>query len=60
MKRDVHLVRDYPYPPAAVWEALTARALLAQWMMENDFEPRVGHRFTMKTDPAPGFDGIVT
>jgi hypothetical protein len=29
--------------------------------MPNDFEPRVGHRFTFRTDPVPahGFDGIV-
>jgi uncharacterized protein YndB with AHSA1/START domain len=27
--------------------------------MPNDFEARVGHRFTMRTKPAPGFDGIV-
>ncbi len=27
--------------------------------MPNDFEPRVGHRFTFTTDRGPGFDGIV-
>jgi uncharacterized protein YndB with AHSA1/START domain len=27
--------------------------------MPNDFEPVVGHRFEMRTKPAPGFDGIV-
>jgi uncharacterized protein YndB with AHSA1/START domain len=27
--------------------------------MDNDFEPTVGHRFTLRTDPGPGFDGIV-
>lgn len=59
MKRAVRLKRDYPYPPEEVWLALTDRALLAAWLMPNDFEPRVGHRFTMTTDPAPGFDGIV-
>lgn len=59
MKRDVHLVRDYPFPPDAVWRALTDRELLASWLMENDFAAQVGHRFTMRTDPGPGFDGFV-
>ena len=27
--------------------------------MENDFEPRVGHRFQFHTAPRPGFNGIV-
>jgi uncharacterized protein YndB with AHSA1/START domain len=33
--------------------------LLAQWLMPNDFEPRLNHRFTFRAPPAPGFDGIV-
>jgi uncharacterized protein YndB with AHSA1/START domain len=27
--------------------------------MPNDFAPVKGHRFTFRTKPAPGFDGIV-
>lgn len=27
--------------------------------MPNDFKLELGHRFTMKTDPAPGFDGVI-
>jgi uncharacterized protein YndB with AHSA1/START domain len=27
--------------------------------MSNDFRPELGHRFTFRTDPAPGFDGVV-
>lgn len=59
MKRDLHLVRDYPFPPEDVWRALTVPELIAAWLMPNDFAAEVGHDFTMKTDPAPGFDGIV-
>jgi len=51
--------RLYPHPPEKVWRALTDPELLAQWLMPNDFEPRVGHRFTFRTEPGPGFDGIV-
>jgi uncharacterized protein YndB with AHSA1/START domain len=48
-------------PPSRVWEALTDPAQLAAWLMPNDFEPRVGHRFTFRTDPVPayGFDGVI-
>lgn len=59
MNTSLRLVRDYPHAPEKVWHALTDPALLAEWLMPNDFEPRVGHRFTFRTEPAPGFDGIV-
>jgi uncharacterized protein YndB with AHSA1/START domain len=50
-----------PHPPARVWRALTDPRRLARWLMPNDFEPTVGHRFTFRTDPVPGsdFDGVV-
>lgn len=59
MKRDLHLVRDYPFPPEDVWRVLTVPELIAAWLMPNDFIAQVGHAFTMRTDPAPGFDGVV-
>jgi uncharacterized protein YndB with AHSA1/START domain len=51
----------FPHPRQDVWRALTDSATLAQWLMPNDFEPRVGHRSTFRTEPNPeaGFDGIV-
>lgn len=55
----IHLKVEYAHPPAKVWRALTEPKLIAQWLMENDFVPRVGHQFTLRTEPAPGFDGIV-
>lgn len=51
--------RVYPHPRAKLWRALTDADLLGRWLMPNDFEPRVGHRFTFRTEPGPGFDGIV-
>lgn len=50
-----------PYPPAKVWRALTEPALIAAWLMENDFDPVVGHRYTMRGIPVPavGFSGVV-
>ncbi|HZV05073.1 MAG TPA: SRPBCC domain-containing protein [Gemmataceae bacterium] len=50
-----------PQPREQVWRALTTSTALAEWMYPNDFEPRVGHRFTFRVPPNPkaGFDGIV-
>ncbi len=50
-----------PQPPEQVWRAITDRASLAEWMFPNDFEPRVGHRFSFQVPPNPkvGFDGLV-
>ena len=59
MRRDLTFEVVYPYPPERVWRALADPRALAEWLMENDFEPRVGHRFRFRTNPAPGFDGIV-
>ena len=55
------IIVDYPLSaaPAKVWRALTEPELLADWLMPNDIKPLVGHDFTFRTDPAPGFDGIV-
>ena len=59
MSGRVHFAVTYPHPPERVWAALTEREALEAWLMPNDFEPVVGHRFTFRTSPAPGFDGIV-
>lgn len=50
-----------PHRPEDVWSALTDPAALEDWLMPGDFEPRVGHRFTFRTEPNPqyGFDGLV-
>lgn len=50
---------DLPSPPASVWRALTEPALLARWLMQNDLRPVVGHRFTFRSQPMPGWDGVV-
>ena len=50
--------RLMPHPPEKVWRALTQSALIAHWLMENDFKPEVGHRFTFRSKPQPGWTGI--
>jgi uncharacterized protein YndB with AHSA1/START domain len=37
-------------PPAQVWRALTEPALLAQWLLPNDFAPEEGHTFTFQAE----------
>jgi uncharacterized protein YndB with AHSA1/START domain len=59
MSRSIERTVVYEHPVERVWRALTDRGALAQWLMPNDFEPRIGHRFKFRTDPQPGFDGIV-
>lgn len=44
----------YPYPPQQVWQVLTNRHALAAWLMENDFEPRLGHKFQFQHSTLPG------
>lgn len=51
--------RIYPHPRARVWKAITDRELLGRWLMPSDFEARLGHRFTFRTEPGPGFDGVI-
>ncbi len=51
--------RFFPYLPERLWRALTEGPLLAQWMMNNDFEPVVGRKFQFRAEPMPNWNGIV-
>jgi uncharacterized protein YndB with AHSA1/START domain len=46
--RSVVVERDLPFPPEKLWRALTQPHLIAEWLMQNDFEPVVGHRFNLR------------
>lgn len=48
--RTVTTERDYPHPPERLWRALTQPHLIAEWLMQNDFAPTPGHRFTLRGD----------
>ncbi len=50
----------FPQSPIQVWGAIADSASLAEWMFPNDFEPRLGHRFTFQVPPNPkaNFDGL--
>jgi uncharacterized protein YndB with AHSA1/START domain len=42
--------RELPFPPEKVWRALTQPHLIEEWLMKNDFNPVVGHRFNLRGD----------
>jgi uncharacterized protein YndB with AHSA1/START domain len=46
----VTVEREMPYPPEKVWRALTESGLIDQWLMKNDFQPVVDHRFKFTAD----------
>jgi uncharacterized protein YndB with AHSA1/START domain len=52
--RSIVVERTLRHPPAKVWRALTTSALIAEWLMQNDFQPVVGHRFNFHAKPIPG------
>jgi uncharacterized protein YndB with AHSA1/START domain len=57
--RTLVIERVFPHPPEKLWRALTESPLLAQWLMQNDFEPVVGRRFQFRADPVPNWNGVV-
>jgi len=57
VKRDLRFEVVYKHPIEKVWRALTDPKAIAQWLMENDFEPRLGHKFMFHSKPQPGWDG---
>jgi uncharacterized protein YndB with AHSA1/START domain len=59
MLRNIRTKVFYPHPPERVWQAIANRRALAAWLMDNDFEPRLGHKFRFQTQPLPGLEGTI-
>jgi uncharacterized protein YndB with AHSA1/START domain len=57
--RSVVIEREVPHPPEKIWRALTHGELIKEWLMENDFRPVVGHKFTLRATPVPNWSGII-
>lgn len=53
MSKSIVVERLMAQPAEKIWRALTESALVAEWLMQNDFEPRVGHRFSFRAKPIP-------
>lgn len=60
MSGTIRLQREYDATVEELWDLLATRDGLAAWLMPNDFEPVVGHRFTFTDTPRPPlYDGVV-
>src|ERR1700677_3737067 len=57
--RSVVIERELPHPPEKVWRALTEGMLIKEWLMDNDFQPVVGHRFNFRSKPVPNWNGVI-
>jgi uncharacterized protein YndB with AHSA1/START domain len=57
--RTLVIERVFPHPPEKLWRALTESSLLGQWLLQNDFEPVVGHKFHFRNQPVPNWDGVI-
>ena len=61
----IHIERDYRYPPALVWRAVTDPELIPRWTSTGagarpeGFVPEVGNRFRFVAKAKPGWSGIV-
>ncbi len=48
MKQGISQKWFFQKSPKEVWDYLTKPELLAEWLMENDFKPVVGHKFQFR------------
>jgi uncharacterized protein YndB with AHSA1/START domain len=56
--RSVIVEREMPHPPQRIWRALTQSPLIEEWLMKNDFQPVVGHKFNFRAAPMPRWNGV--
>lgn len=57
--RSLVIEREMPHPQEKIWRALTEGKLMEEWLMKNDFQPVVGHRFQFRATPAPNWSGVI-
>jgi uncharacterized protein YndB with AHSA1/START domain len=57
--RSLVIEKEMPHPPEKVWRALTQGALIKEWLMDNDFQPVVGHKFNFRSTPMPNWNGVI-
>lgn len=56
--RSIIVERTMPHPPEKIWRALTQSDLIEVFLMKNDFQPLVGHRFHFWSRPMAGWNGV--
>ncbi len=56
--RSIVIEREMLHPPERIWRAVTEGPLIEEWLMGNDFQPIVGHRFNLRTTPMSHWNGV--
>ncbi|HTJ63698.1 MAG TPA: SRPBCC domain-containing protein [Alphaproteobacteria bacterium] len=56
--KSIVVERTMQHAPEKIWRALTESHLVAEWLMKNDIRPVVGHKFTFRATPIPGWSGV--
>ena len=60
MRLDVSIEERFPASVERVWHALTDPEMINRWLMATeDFEAKIGARFTLRDAPHPSFRGYV-
>jgi uncharacterized protein YndB with AHSA1/START domain len=59
MGKQINIERFYPHSIEQVWNAISTKEALSEWLMPTDFELEKGFEFSFRTKPQPGFNGIV-
>ena len=57
--RSLVIERELAHAPEKIWRALTQGALIKEWLMDNDFQPLVGHKFNFRSPAMPKWNGII-
>jgi uncharacterized protein YndB with AHSA1/START domain len=57
--RTLVIEREMPHPPEKIWRALTEGQLIEEWLLKNDFQPVVGHRFSFRREPVGNWNGVI-
>jgi len=57
---DIVVEEVLPHAPETIWKTLTTAELIDRWFMKSQgFEPVIGRRFTLQTNPAGAWDGVI-
>jgi uncharacterized protein YndB with AHSA1/START domain len=48
--RSVVIEREIAHQPEKIWRALTEPHLIEEWLMKNDFQPVLDHKFNLRGD----------
>ena len=57
--RSLVIEKELPHPPEKIWRALTQGPLIKEWLMDNDFQPVVGHKFSFRATPVANWSGVI-